>query len=228
MSFDSGSSEFTTPGRARGARLAPDPADNMADAIVSDVDLVKRCQGADETAYEALVERYRRRAYWVAFHMVGDAEEAWDITQEAFLRVFRNIHSFDLDRNFHTWLYRIVSNLCIDSLRKRSGEKAVEVEDLNEFIPGGARPEAVLANRELSTEIEQCLQQLPPRYRSVIVLRDINELSCKEIAKIVGCTHATVRWRLHRARKMFRALWEKSGRPAPGSGPARPDHGDEC
>ncbi len=208
-----------------GRAAVPDTADSMTDAIVSDVDLVKRCQDDDETAYEALVSRYRRRAYWVAFHMVGDAEEAWDITQEAFLRVFRAIHTFDLDRNFHTWLYRIVSNLCIDALRKRSGDRAAGVEDLSEFIPGGPRPESELANRELSREIEQCLQELPARYRSVIVLRDINELSCKEIAKIVGCTHATVRWRLHRARKMFRALWEKSGRRAPGSGPAT--HGGE-
>jgi RNA polymerase sigma-70 factor (ECF subfamily) len=196
------------PGKSRWEAV-PEPAESMTEVIVSDVDLVKRCQGGDEAAYQALVERYRRRAYWVAFHMVGDAEEAWDVCQEAFLRVFRAIQSFDLERNFHTWLYRIVSNLCIDLLRKRANDRAVGVEDLSEYIPGGQRPEAVLANQELSREIEDCLQTLPSRYRSVIVLRDINELSCKEIARIVGCTHATVRWRLHRARKMFRALWEK-------------------
>src|SRR5262249_39090090 len=162
-------------------------------------------------------------ASWSAVATARDADASVDRCQGAFLRVFRAIDSFDLGRNFHTWLYRIVSNLCIDLLRKRSNDRAVVVEDLNEFIPGGERPESVLANQELSREIEQCLQSLPARYRSVIVLRDINELSCKEIARIVGCTHATVRWRLHRARKMFRALWEKrdGGSPRRAGRPTR-------
>ncbi len=176
-----------------------------------DLETLRGCQAGDESAYRELLGRYQKKAFWIAYNMIHDAEEARDIAQEAFVRVFRSIGSYDPDRNFYTWLYRIVMNLAIDRLRKRSVDRSLAVENgvLSERIPGGSGPERTLQQHELSEHIESVLARLPSKYRAVIVLRDIDQLSCKDIAKITKCTHATVRWRLHKARKLFREQWEK-------------------
>jgi RNA polymerase sigma-70 factor, ECF subfamily len=184
---------------------------SMADAQDPDVDVLRRCQSGDESAYRELVERYQKRAFWIAYNMIHDVEESRDLAQEAFVRVFRSIHTYDPARSFYTWLYRIVMNLAIDHLRKRAGDKSTAVEGLvlSENVPGGKAPERTLQERELGDRIETVLAQLPTKYRAVILMRDVDEMSCKHIAKIVGCTHATVRWRLHKARKLFREMWER-------------------
>ena len=180
--------------------------------------LVKRAQTGDEDAFARLVGRHQRRAYRVARNLVPTDEDAQDLAQEAFLRVFRNLARFDFGHDFTTWLYRIVTNLCIDFLRKRRSAYSVsqgvdedggplELEDENQAAPSD-HAEAM----ETAAEVDEVLQTLAPHFQSVLTLRELEGLSCPEIAEIVGATHVTVRWRLHRGRKLFQEEWERRAR----------------
>jgi len=178
----------------------------MPDA--GEVALLRRCQEGDEEAFRELVERYQRRTYWIAYHMLGNYETAREISQEAFVRVFRNVARFDIRKNFYTWLYQIVVNLSIDRMRKLSHAKTVGLEGLGGVADPLPAPAVTGEKTELRRRVHGALDRLPPKYKAVLSLRDIQGFSCQEIAEIVGCTNATVRWRLHRARRLFRTLWE--------------------
>jgi len=179
----------------------------MPDA--EEIDLLRRCQRRDEQAFRRLVERYQRRTYWIAHNMLNHYELAQDISQQAFLRVFRNIERFDVTKNFYTWLYQIVVNLCIDHLRRVSHARAASGgEDLGAIADARPGPSEQSGRSELRERIRRALDRLPPKYKAVLTLRDIQGFSCEEISEIAGCTNATVRWRLHRARKLFRTLWD--------------------
>ena len=180
----------------------------MPDTSQSDAELIIRFRGGDETAFEKIVEKYRERSFWIAYNITNNAEEARDISQEAFIRVFRSLHRFDTKRNFYTWFYRIVVNLCIDYIRRKSAASMVNLEDVGDISNPGERPEERMESMELKDRVRKILDSLPLKYRTVMALRDIHGFSCKEISKILKCSHATVRWRLHRSRKIFRDIWE--------------------
>ena len=174
----------------------------------ADGDLIKRTLAGSDDAFAILIDRYKEKAYWIAFGLTGHVEDSRDVAQEAFVRVYRALDRFDFRMGFYTWLYRIVVNLSIDHMRKSSRIKAVDVDE----VAGGVgdpsdTPARSLERAELRDEVHRSLRRLPPKYREVMVLRDINGLSCKEIAAVVGASHATVRWRLHMARKMFKDQW---------------------
>jgi len=173
-----------------------------------EVELIRRCQQGREEAFRDLMERYQRRTYWIANNLLNNYEAAQDVSQEAFLRVFRNLSRFDLQKNFYTWLYQIVVNLCIDRLRKLSRDRSVDLGEIGGVADESQGPPEVGENRELRRRVHSTLDQLPPKYKAILTLRDIQGFSCEEIAQIVGCTNATVRWRLHRARKLFKAIWD--------------------
>lgn len=181
----------------------------------TDGEIIRDCQAGDQDAFAQLVQRYSGRAYWVAYGLVSNEEEARDVIQDAFLRVHRAIDRFDFNQSFYTWLYRIVVNLSIDRLRKLSKTRSVALDDLGEpaspdtvdIVPG-RRMEVSETHRE----VHAVLDRLPEKYRTVMVLRELNGLSCKEIAGIVRSSHATVRWRLHMARKHFKDEWERRQR----------------
>jgi RNA polymerase sigma-70 factor (ECF subfamily) len=194
---------------AKVVHLEPTPATTQAPGP-DDKALVRLCQQGDMQAFETLVNRYQKKVYWIAYHFVGDAEDATDLAQEAFIRVYRSLDKFDQKYNFYTWLYRIVVNLSIDLLRKRKKHEAVSLDEFPVDPEIDVNPTKPLANAELREQIEKVLDALPQKYKTVIVLRDIHELSCEEIAKIIDCTNATTRWRLHKAREMFKERWEKS------------------
>jgi RNA polymerase sigma-70 factor (ECF subfamily) len=180
---------------------------------------IRRAQEGDERAFAELVEKHRARAWRVARGLVGSDEDAQDLVQEAFLRVFRSLSSFDFSHGFTTWLYRIVTNLAIDHLRKRraaiSTTAANEDEgDLDLADEVGPAPSALLESADLAQEVQACLETLAPHFQSVLRLREMEGLACTEIARIVGATHVTVRWRLHRGRKLFQEEWERRGRLA--------------
>ncbi len=184
-----------------------------AEACVSDEraeenELIRRAQAGDEQAFRLLVDRYRKRVYWVAYNMVGNEQDAIDIAQEAFVRVYKSLGRFDPRYRFYTWLYRIASNLAVDLLRKRGGRRNVSIDDVGDMQAEGQGAHACLEQRELGEQVRAVLDQLPPPYKEVMVLRELHGFSAKEVADMVGSTHATVRWRLHRARKLFRDLWE--------------------
>lgn len=178
---------------------------------------VRAAQAGDARAFEALVNKHQARAFRVAKNLVGSEEDARDVAQEAFLRVFRSLSSFDYNHAFSTWLYRIVTNLAIDHLRRRRPTYSTTPldEDQGAIDLVDARvgtPHEALERTELSGEVQACMDSLAPHFQSVLVLREIEGLACNEIAEIVGATHVTVRWRLHRGRKLFQEEWERRAR----------------
>ena len=184
--------------------------------------LIERAQRGDAQAFRELVERHQQRAFRIARHMTPNDEDARDLVQEAFLRVFRSLERFDFQYSFSTWLHRIVTNLAIDHLRKRRTQaagRATESDgvasDVEQFDPAdsrGASPAARLEVQETARAVRECIAALAPHFQSVLLLREIEGLPCNEIAKIVGATHVTVRWRLHRGRKLFQEEWERRER----------------
>lgn len=203
-----------------------DPAGGSAvgrDAAVdgpSDHDLIRAAQQGDEWAFERLVKRYEKRAWRIARNMVPREDDARDLVQDAFLRVFRNLDRFDFEHEFGTWLFRIVTNLSIDHLRKRRPTVSTTVRDGDEegelqiADPGAPAPARRLEAAETADRVRACLSSLAPHFQSVLVLREIDGMGCPEIADIVGATHVTVRWRLHRGRKLFQEEWERRERLA--------------
>lgn len=174
-------------------------------------ELVTRSQRGDPAAFDRLVDLYQDRLYNYVARMVHDPTEAEDLTQEAFVKAFRNLPSFRGASTFQTWLYRIASNLIIDAARRRrrrantcsleaplegdEGPLLREQEDVS--TPGPARD---LETAELQRQVHQAIQQLPPRLRSVVVLYELQGLSYEEIAEILGCPLGTVKSRLFNAR----------------------------
>jgi RNA polymerase sigma-70 factor (ECF subfamily) len=150
--------------------------------------------------------------------LIANEEDARDVAQEAFLRVFRSLERFDFGYNFSTWLHRIVTNLAIDHLRKRrvvarGGALDDEESQAPELVDEGVEdPSAGLEREETVDEVHRCLEALAPHFHSVLVLRELEGLSCAEIAEIVDATNVTVRWRLHRGRKLFQEEWERRQR----------------
>ena len=182
----------------------------MPDA--AETSLIQRCQAGRDEAFRELVDRYQRRVYWIAHNMVGNFETAKEISQEAFVRVFRNIARFDVKKNFYTWLYQITVNLCIDQLRRASHGRTVDLEVIGGMAdPTRRDPSAENERTETGRRVHGALDRLPPKYKAVLTLRDIQGFSCEEIAQVAGCTNATARWRLHRARRLFKAVWEGKG-----------------
>ena len=191
------------------APLAPDGPDDHA--------LIRQAQAGDELAFALLVQRHQGRAWRVARNLVGNAEDAADLAQEAFLRVFRSLDRFDFEHEFPTWLYRIVTNLAIDQLRRSRPHLSTapgdeEEPDLDLPDAEGETPPDALLREETAERVRDCIDSLAPHFRVVMALRELEGLPCLEIARIVGATHVTVRWRLHRGRKLFQDEWERRER----------------
>ena len=181
-----------------------------------DAQLVERCLEGDERAYRTLVEKYQRRIYTVAFGILRNQEDAMDVTQDAFVKVHRNLPKFEGTSSFYTWLYRIVVNLCID--RKRRAKKAVNVdyddaisheEQAHQSGPtlasvSIAGPAKELARKELREKMQLALDKLSPDHREILVLREFEGLAYEEIAEILNVAKGTVMSRLFHARTNFK------------------------
>jgi len=176
---------------------------------MKDNDLFLRFVQGSEEAFRTLVERYESRAYWVAYHIVQNDEDARDVVQEALVKIVRSAASFDPSQNFRTWLFRIVSNTAIDLWRKSRKATTVPLEGL-EGLPGRSdSPSLGLSRSDLRSHIDAVILEIPPMYRQVLVLRDIEGLSSKDIGQDMGLSHSTARWRLHHARNMFQEIWNR-------------------
>ncbi len=187
------------------------------EGVAEDHALVRRAQLGEEQAFGELVRRHEQRAWRVARNLVPSDEDAQDLAQEGFVRVFKNLANFDFHYPFTTWLYRIVTNLSIDHLRRRrptASTTALDEEsgDWDLADPNVGSPSDGLEQGEVAVEVRDVLASLAPHFQSVLVLRELEGLPCTEIAKIVGATHVTVRWRLHRGRKLFQEEWERRAR----------------
>ena len=185
----------------------------MAQPLRDDHEIIASCLDGDQAAFATLVKRHEERAFWAAYRVLGDREAARDVAQEAFVRVWRALERFDFSMAFTTWLYRISVNLAIDHLRRNKRHKGVDVELFKDGLAdesASVAPDREEGARELADKVRGVLDGLDEKYRTVLALRDLEGLSSKQISDITGITHATVRWRLHVARKQFRESWERA------------------
>jgi RNA polymerase sigma-70 factor, ECF subfamily len=181
--------------------------------------LIARAKNGDRAAFRQLVERHQRRAFAIALALVRDENDARELVQDAFLRVFKGLHNFQGGSSFFTWLYRIITNLSIDLIRK-PGRQLVDIDEARfesdesqeaEFPllsrVDGADPADVVRRREIAGRLQAALDALPPYHRGVIVMREIEGLSYEEMAQAMGVSKGTIMSRLFHARqKLQRAL----------------------
>lgn len=188
------------------ARLAPK---------IEEAELIRAVQQGDQSAFEALVRSYDQSVLALAMNLLRSPEDARDVYQEAFLRVYKNIHSFRFDCSFYTWLYRIVTNVCLDHLRKRKIRKeepaVVETSDglvdrtyTVEEERAAGDPERSFWNRQLSSRIEAALAQLTPRERMVFELRHYQGMRLRTIGEILDTTEEAAKNCLFRATQKMR------------------------
>lgn len=180
--------------------------------------LIESAQKGDQSAFKQLVLRHQRRAFAIALGLLRDEQDAREVVQEAFLRVHRGLDSFHGGSTFFTWLYRIVTNLSIDLMRKPSRREAEQLDESREVdeseIPflsriDGADPLDVLRRAEIRNKLEAALDSLPPYHRGVIVMREVEGMSYEEMAEAMGVSKGTIMSRLFHARqKLQRALAE--------------------
>jgi RNA polymerase sigma-70 factor (ECF subfamily) len=198
--------------------------------------LIEKAQAGDTDAFRALVERHQRRAFSIALSLVRDENDARELVQDAFLRVYKNLGNFQGQSSFFTWLYRIITNLSIDLIRKPGRQVAElsegrhDAEESSEvdfpFLSriDGADPSDVVRRGEIAARLKTALDALPEYHRGVIVMREVEGLSYEEMAQAMGVSKGTIMSRLFHARqKLQRALVdcykEQVGEPAPESAP---------
>jgi len=181
-----------------------------------DHSLVSRCLDGDEAAWEELVRQHTRQVYALCFRFTNSTQEAQDLTQDVFLRVFKTIKTFrSAEGSFHTWLARVTRNLLIDHYRRTRQERVTD--SIEEQLPmleeaGGAasvRPDHALAGREASEILQATLQKLSPDLREAVILRDLQEMEYREIAEVLDIPEGTVKSRINRGRAELARLLRK-------------------
>ena len=180
-----------------------DPAPAAGDH--SGADLVQRCLEGDPKAWDTFVQVYWKRVFHIAYKFVAQFDEAEDLTQEIFVKLFRALPTYDRRASFDTWLTRVSRNLCIDRYRRRHREAQRFTDEvdpdtiqLDELV---SRPDATLEQRDQVAMVRRALARLPPLYREAVVLRDIHELSYEDIADRLQLPEGTVKSRINRGRK---------------------------
>jgi RNA polymerase sigma-70 factor (ECF subfamily) len=186
-------------------RIGNSPSDRRS---VSDARLVEEARRGDKEAFGELVTRYERRLIRVILRFVPDVEQARDLAQETFFRVYRRLDQFDPARRFGPWMFRIGVNLTLDYLRKRKRRLRWSLfsDAPSETAPDPETPDP-RTQLDLSQEVRAVMELLPEKYRSVLILRDLENFTTSEIAAILNRKEATIRWRLAEARKQFKTLW---------------------
>lgn len=184
-----------------------------------DLKLIRRCKRGEEAAFAELLARYRSAIYGLCFRMTRRAEDARDLAQEVFIKVFSLLDRYDETYAFSSWIFRIATNHCIDHLRRNrlrflslDGYTDSEGDEIELQIPHkGPEPDRILENREAMERLEEVVGDLPPHYKAIILLRHDQELSYEEIATILDLPLGTVKARIHRARNLVvKMLRERS------------------
>ncbi|WP_269542667.1 RNA polymerase sigma factor [Cerasicoccus fimbriatus] len=178
-----------------------------------DAVLVKRVQAGEMAAFDQLVSKYRERLFSVVYNLTSNRDDANDLTQEAFIRAFRSISKFKGKSSFFTWLYRIAVNTTITHLKRSRKRRFFSFEQMDEEGPASAKLESLASRaktdkptymRELQEKLNDALQKLSVKHRTVVVLYEIEGLSHQEIAEITKTSEGTVRSRLHYAKQQLR------------------------
>jgi RNA polymerase sigma-70 factor (ECF subfamily) len=193
------------------------PNAGMGERLDADAQLVVRCLEGEDAAWESLVGTHARRVYSICYRFTGKDAEAQDLTQEVFLRVFRNLSSFRAgEGSFAVWLGRLTRNLLIDHYRRTRNERMTDsIEDqmphLEEKGAAISRTEGLLAGREASEVLRAGLEKLSPELRETVILRDIEELDYREIAQVLQVPEGTVKSRLNRGRAELARILKRQG-----------------
>jgi RNA polymerase sigma-70 factor (ECF subfamily) len=194
-----------------------------------DLALVSRATAGDDEAFRVLVVRYQRKVYAVALGIVKDPDLAWDVSQEAFVRVHGHLAEFKGESAFSTWVFRIATHLAIDAVRRERTSRKDDVDELRDedlsgagegilATPLGNDPQANLLRRELLGKIQAALDTLPEKHRTILVLREVEGLSYEELAERLQIHKGTVMSRLFHARKKMQAALRDYAEIAPGAG----------
>ena len=180
----------------------------------ADLALVDKAKAGDRRAFGTLVETYQRRVYAIAFGILRSRDDAWDAAQEAFVKAYKNLHRFEGNAAFYTWLYRITYNLSIDHLRERKRRDRVDLTETKKMEEALRRtskkpdgdPDQDTDRRELTAVLHDAMNKLSDKHRAIIVLREIEGLTYEEIADVLGISKGTVMSRLFHARKNLQKL----------------------
>jgi RNA polymerase sigma-70 factor (ECF subfamily) len=174
--------------------------------------LAKLSRGGDRRAFAELVELYKDKIYHLGYRMLNQKQEAEDVVQETFLRVYTNLEKYDENQKFSTWIYRIATNLCIDRLRKRKPSYSIDAEmtdgegtDWHAMLASNdAGPDEELILSETQLNIREAIQTLPDKYKTVVILRYLHDMSLQEISDVLEMPVTTVKTRVHRGREFLR------------------------
>jgi RNA polymerase sigma-70 factor (ECF subfamily) len=167
--------------------------------------LIRQVKEGRGGAFRLLVEQYMKQAYNIAFGFVNNHDDAEDVAQEAFMRIYQSIASFRGDAEFSTWLYRIVMNLSLNKIRQRKSRVKREVE-LSDAVLGSAAHHPASHDAETHEHIERALHELPTLQRATVILRHLNGLSTRQVSTILQCSEGTVKTHLHRGLKKMKTL----------------------
>lgn len=188
-------------------KVAVEGPDVTADEDV----LVSQAKAGDQEAFEALVQRYERQIYAFTYRMMGNPDDAYDLTQECFIRAYKNLGRTNAELNVSAWLHRIASNACLDVLRRRKRIRWLpwdgpKHEPLLNSHPGDD-PERVAMAQENSSDVQRVLAAMSPRNRQALILREYEGLSTQEIGEVMGLSRSAVKSVLFRAREEFRQVY---------------------
>ncbi|WP_418792090.1 RNA polymerase sigma factor [Phosphitispora sp. TUW77] len=177
---------------------------------ISDEALIDKIKQGDLDAFEKLISNYETKVYTIAYRYFGNYNDASDLAQEALIKVYRSINTFRGESSFSTWLYRVVTNVCKDELRRRARPKTVSIDEMIEDgkSPGvetKCRPiEEIVIRKELQDEVQEALNSLTEDFRTIVIMRDIQGYSYEEISSFLECSMGTVKSRLNRARNALK------------------------
>jgi RNA polymerase sigma-70 factor (ECF subfamily) len=171
---------------------------------LDEADLISRCQKGDQDALKEIFDQYREKVYRIAYGVVRHREDALDIVQEVFIKLFRSIKHFEGKSRFYTYLYRMAMNTAIDHSRKMKKIFASSIDEEGGFTPVDAvenRPDRKAAQKELGERLKKAMDKLPDDQRAALIFREVEGLSYKDMADSMGCSIGTVMSRLHYGRK---------------------------
>ena len=178
-------------------------------------ELIARLQKRDEAAFEELIRQYEKKVYTLCFRMCGNSEDAEEAAQDAFLALWRGIDRFRQESSLSTWIYRLATNACIDTLRRRkkqSGSVSLDDEELFvDAVDTSPQPQETVEHRETQKLLQEGLSALPEEYRKVLILRAIEGLSYTEIAESASIELGTVKSRISRGRSLLRNFLSGNG-----------------
>lgn len=173
---------------------------------------VREVLAGNKDAYGFLIHKYKDKIYTLLLRMIHNNQDAQDLTQESFIKAYHYLHSFDSERKFSSWLYRIATNLCLNAIQARQKNLRHPAEWNDEWLVDEDSPETILLQKEHIAEIRDVVEELPEPYRLVLLLRYLEDMSYQEMSTVLEVPISTIQVRLHRAklklRMRFQSSWE--------------------